>query len=133
MATMLYKVASADYTLRCKVGEVAMAKIESQLLKGTLENAILMIIAHGETYAYALLAQLKDAGFGEIPEGTVYPLLLKLKRNGLIVAHRRAMATGPDRKYYQITAAGQMQIAAFLPQWQQLVDAMGRLIDKEEG
>lgn len=109
-----------------------MAKIETQLLKGTLDHAILMIIAQGETYGYALLQQLRDAGFGAIPEGTVYPLLLKLQRNGLIQAHRHATATGPDRKYYRITAAGQAQLAVFLPQWTQLVAAMNQLIATQE-
>ncbi|WP_262314592.1 PadR family transcriptional regulator [Lacticaseibacillus parakribbianus] len=111
-----------------------MVKISSQLLKGTLENAILMIIAQGETYGYALLEQLTDAGFGKIPEGTVYPLLLKLQRNGLIHAVRHASTTGPDRKYYQLTPHGAAQLRAFLPQWRQLKTAMGKLVathDKE--
>ncbi len=110
-----------------------MAKIETQMLKGMLENAILMIIAQGETYGYALLQQLADAGFGTIPEGTVYPLLLKLQRNGLIEAQRRAMAVGPDRKYYRLTEAGANQIQTFLPQWQQLATAMTTLIKQQEG
>ena len=109
-----------------------MAKIETQMLKGMLENAILMIIAQGETYGYALLQQA-DTGFGTIPEGTVYPLLLKLQRNGLIEAQRRAMAVGPDRKYYRLTAAGAGQIQTFLPQWQQLATAMTTLINQQEG
>ncbi len=110
-----------------------MAKISSQLLKGVLENAILMIIARGETYGYALMQQLAEAGLGAIPEGTVYPLLLKLQRNGLIVAERHASTTGPDRKYYQVTTAGRAQVTAFLPEWRQLVEAMTALIRKEQG
>lgn len=110
-----------------------MTKISSQLLKGVLENAILMIIARGETYGYALIQQLAEAGFGSIPEGTVYPLLLKLQRNGLITAERHASTTGPDRKYYQLTSAGHEQVMAFLPEWQQLVEAMMTLIRKEQG
>ncbi|WP_155287491.1 PadR family transcriptional regulator [Lacticaseibacillus zhaodongensis] len=110
-----------------------MSKIETQMLKGTLDNAILMIIAQGETYGYALLQQLGDAGFGEITEGTVYPLLLKLQRNGWISAQRHATATGPDRKYYRITADGEAHLAEFLPQWTQLVVAMNRLIARQEG
>ncbi|WP_179394224.1 PadR family transcriptional regulator [Lacticaseibacillus absianus] len=109
-----------------------MTKISSQLLKGVLEHAILMMIAQGETYGYALMQQLATDGFGPIPEGTVYPLLLKLQRNGLITAARHASTTGPDRKYYQITAAGRAQVATFLPEWQQLVGAMTALIQKEQ-
>lgn len=110
-----------------------MIKISSQLLKGVLENAILMIIAREETYGYALMQQLAAAGFGLIPEGTVYPLLLKLQRNGLITAQRHASTTGPDRKYYRVTEAGHAQVAAFLPEWQQLVAAMTALIQKDRG
>ncbi|WP_225047838.1 PadR family transcriptional regulator [Lacticaseibacillus kribbianus] len=102
------------------------------MLKGTLENAILMIIGQGETYGYALLEQLADAGFGAIPEGTVYPLLLKLQRNGLVHAVRHASATGPDRKYYRLTPQGAAQLDEFLPQWRQLQTAMGKLIASRE-
>lgn len=62
----------------------------------------------------------------------MHPLLLKLQRNGLIEAQRRAMALRPDCKYYRLTAAGADQNQTFLPQWQQLAAAMTNLINQQE-
>ncbi len=104
-----------------------MAKIPSQLLKGTLEGALLMIIGRGETYGYALQETLAELGFGQVPEGTIYPLLLKMQRNKQIEAVRHPSASGPDRKYYHLTATGEASIAEFLPSWRQLVGAMAQL------
>ncbi|MCI1986026.1 MAG: PadR family transcriptional regulator [Lactobacillus sp.] len=109
-----------------------MAKIPSQLLKGTLEGALLLIIARGETYGYAVQTTLAELGFGTVPEGTIYPLLLKMQKQGLIAAERHASKTGPDRKYYHLTAAGQTAIASFVPRWQQLAQAMARLVEAKD-
>ncbi|WP_461213531.1 PadR family transcriptional regulator [Lacticaseibacillus sp. GG6-2] len=106
-----------------------MTKIPSQLLKGTLEGALLMIIAQGETYGYAICKQFETRGFGAIPEGTVYPLLLKMQKRQLISATRHRSKTGPDRKYYRLTPAGEQAIADFVPSWLQLVGAMGDLME----
>lgn len=109
-----------------------MAKIPSQMLKGTLEGALLLIIARGETYGYAIQSTLADLGFGDIPEGTVYPLLLKMQKNGVIKAERHKMPHGADRKYYHLTQAGLTAIAEFLPSWRQLVQAMGKLTEGDD-
>ncbi|ERL64067.1 hypothetical protein L248_1600 [Schleiferilactobacillus shenzhenensis LY-73] len=98
------------------------------MLKGILEGAILMIMAQGETYGYGLHETLADLGFGDIPEGTIYPLLLKLQKNGQIVGVRHPSATGPDRKYYHLTPLGEDAVTAFQGQWQQLAGAMTALI-----
>ena len=105
-----------------------MTKIPTQMLKGILENAILLIIDQGETYGYALQQQLVQNGFGNIPQGTIYPLLLKLQHQELIKAHKKSSSTGPERKYYQSTPKGQQQLKVFLPHWQQLQQAMSKLM-----
>ena len=71
--------------------------------------------------------KLGTLGFGNIPEGTIYPLLLKLQKNKLIVGVRRPTGNGPDRKYYHLTDAGQDALADFQQQWQQLAQAMAQL------
>lgn len=108
-----------------------MAKIPTQMLKGILENAILLIIAQGETYGYALQQQLAQNGFGNVPEGTIYPLLLKLQQQGWVQGYKKVSNTDPDRKYYQITLQGQQQLQIFMPQWQQLQHAMARLMEQQ--
>lgn len=106
-----------------------MGKIPSQLLKGTLEGALLLIIARGATYGYEISRQLEMQGFGAVPEGTVYPLLLKMQKKHLIAGVRYASASGPDRKYYHLTAEGKQEIAVFLRHWRQLAGAMASLME----
>lgn len=80
--------------------------IPSQMLKGTLEGCILGILSQKETYGYEISSQLAAYGFGTIPEGTIYPLLLRLEKNGLVSAAFRPSELGPKRKYYSLTPAG---------------------------
>ena len=80
--------------------------ISSQMLKGTLEGCILAIIKQKETYGYEISQKLNEYGFGKIAEGTIYPLLLRLEKNGLILATYRQSDQGPKRKYYSITEIG---------------------------
>ena len=60
--------------------------IPSQMLKGTLEGCILAVISKDEIYGYEISRQLGEYGFGSIAEGTIYPLLLRLEKNGLVTA-----------------------------------------------
>ena len=65
---------------------------QAQLRKGTLEGCILKIIDREPTYGYAIATTLRDCGFADLTEGTLYPLLLRLERKGLIAAEYRALA-----------------------------------------
>ena len=75
---------------------------QAQLRKGTLEGCILKIIDREPTYGYAIATTLRDSGFADLTEGTLYPLLLRLERKGLIAAEYRAGSGGPSRKYYRL-------------------------------
>ena len=68
---------------------------QAQLRKGTLEGCILKIIDREPTYGYAIATTLRDSGFADLTEGTLYPLLLRLERKGLIAAEYRAGSGGP--------------------------------------
>ena len=67
---------------------------QAQLRKGTLEGCILKIISREPTYGYAIAATLRESGFADLTEGTLYPLLLRLERKGLIAAEYRAGSGG---------------------------------------
>ena len=71
----------------------------AQLMKGVLEGCVLSIIARGETYGYEILGVLAEAGFEELGEGTLYPVLTRLDKNGLIVCRKAKSPLGPVRKY----------------------------------
>ncbi|MEG0527017.1 MAG: PadR family transcriptional regulator [Longicatena sp.] len=101
--------------------------IPSQMLKGILDSCILQVIQHKETYGYEISLQLKEFGFGEISEGTIYPLLLRLEKNGLIKAVYRESALGPKRKYFSLTSLGEQELFSFVTQWNELRNAVDAL------
>ena len=99
----------------------------SQMRKGILEGCILAIISLQETYGYEISRQLQQYGFGEIAEGTVYPLLLRLEKQQYITAAYRQSEIGPKRKYYQITEAGKREMYTFFQNFAQLSQSIARL------
>ena len=107
--------------------------IPSQMLKGTLEGCVLAVIGERETYGYEISQQLERFGFGRIAEGTIYPLLLRLEKNGLVEAVYRQSEVGPRRKYYRLTAAGERELAAFIQNYQALSRAVDNLLRETKG
>lgn len=105
----------------------------AQLRKGTLEGCILKIISRKATYGYAIAATLRESGFDDLTEGTLYPLLLRLERKGLIAAEYRAGSGGPSRKYYQLTPDGAQCLAEFVAAWQTTGAAVNRILQDKEG
>lgn len=106
---------------------------QAQLRKGTLEGCILKIIDREPTYGYAIATTLRDSGFADLTEGTLYPLLLRLERKGLIGAEYRAGSGGPSRKYYQLTPDGAQCLAEFVAAWQTTGAAVNRILQDKEG
>lgn len=90
---------------------------KAQLLKGILEGCILKIIGSSETYGYEIVTKLQEYDFIDIKEGTLYPLLLRLEKKGLIQGIFKESPLGPKRKYYHLTADGQKYIETFYQNW----------------
>lgn len=107
--------------------------IPSQMLKGTLEGCILAILSQKETYGYEISRQLAAYGFGTIPEGTIYPLLLRLEKNQLVAAAYRPSELGPKRKYYSLTPAGEEELQRFIQNYTELSHAVSRLLAHWKG
>lgn len=107
--------------------------IPSQMLKGVLEGCVLAIIAQNETYGYEISQQLERYGFGKITEGTIYPLLLRLEKNGRLEAVYRASDVGPKRKYYHLTDAGREELAQFVSDFGEMAAAVQTLLNDEGG
>ena len=82
-------------------------------------------------YGYELIQSLKETGFDKIVAGTVYPLLQKLEKQGVIVGEMRPSPDGPDRKYFSLTKEGRERLEEFWNQWQDLVIKVERV--KKEG
>jgi len=105
--------------------------------KGILQYCILSIISRGEIYASDIIGELKKARL-LIIEGTLYPLLTRLKNNGLLSYVWKESTSGPPRKYYQITPAGTEVLNKLDTTWAELVFAVqsstaGRVDRKGDG
>lgn len=85
----------------------------AQLLRGVLEGCVLAVIARGETYGYEILAELEMAGFEDLLEGTLYPVLTRLEKKKLISCRKAKSPYGPIRKYYSITSEGESYYKEF--------------------
>lgn len=101
--------------------------IPSQMLKGTLEGCILKIIHSEETYGYEISQKLQAYGFGDISEGTIYPLLLRLSKADLVAPIYKDSNAGPKRKYFQITEKGKIELEIFERHWSEMENAVNHL------
>ena len=86
---------------------------ESQLLRGILEGCVLSVISQGETYGYEILSKLEENGFETLFEGTLYPVITRLEKKGLISCRKEKSPYGPMRKYYSITESGEKMLDDF--------------------
>ena len=103
----------------------------TQILKGILEGCILNIISKEETYGYELLIKLKNNGFNDMVEGTVYPLLLRLEKKELIISEKRKEQNGMFRKYFYVTEAGIKELDDFKIYWDKLYVNVNKILSEE--
>lgn len=96
---------------------------QTQMRKGILDYCILSIISRGEIYASDIIAALKKAEL-LVVEGTLYPLLTRLKNNGLLSYTWKESTSGPPRKYFQITAEGEEVLKRLDVTWKELLYAV---------
>jgi len=97
---------------------------QTQMRKGILEYCVLSIIARGEIYASDIIAELRSAKL-LVVEGTLYPLLTRLKNNGLLSYNWVESTSGPPRKYYSLTEVGKEILTQLDQTWQELAYAVG--------
>jgi PadR family transcriptional regulator PadR len=101
---------------------------DPQLLKGVLSSLLLRLLADRESYGYELVGRLRELGVDGVAEGTVYPALARLEREGRITARLIASRSGPARKYYRPTEAGYHALADGTARWLALADAVTRAL-----
>ncbi|HEY5584593.1 MAG TPA: PadR family transcriptional regulator [Ruminiclostridium sp.] len=103
----------------------------SQLLKGILEGCILKIISKKETYGYELYTSLKTNGFNDLSEGTLYPLLIRLEKNELLLSVSRDSPLGPKRKYYSLTKIGEGELLDFCMSWNKISKSVNKILEDD--
>ncbi len=96
---------------------------KAQMRKGVLEYCILSILQYGDAYTSEILSELKDAKL-LVVEGTVYPLLTRLKNVGLLSYRWEESTSGPPRKYYALTETGKLFLNELTTTWSELVEAV---------
>jgi PadR family transcriptional regulator, regulatory protein PadR len=101
----------------------------AHLRRGTLEFCVLAALRRGERYALDLVHDLGRDGTLLTSEGTLYPLLSRLRRDGLVSTEWRESPSGPPRRYYNVTPAGRAALAAFESQWRRWVAAVDAVLE----
>jgi PadR family transcriptional regulator, regulatory protein PadR len=96
----------------------------SQLLRGVLDLCLLAVVDEESAYGYEMTKRLRARGLSIVGEGSIYPLLGRLERDGLVDTHRAASDGGPPRKYYRTSRAGQRELAAGVSEWRAARDAI---------
>ncbi|MGN8645070.1 PadR family transcriptional regulator [Gracilibacillus sp. HCP3S3_G5_1] len=103
----------------------------TEMLKGVLEGCVLEIISRGETYGYEITQHLRELGFTDVVEGTVYTITMRLEKNNLVDIEKKRSSVGPPRKFYTLNAEGQKQLETFWAKWDFISSKMNELKTKE--
>jgi PadR family transcriptional regulator PadR len=96
----------------------------SELRRGVLEHCVLAVVRDNESYGFDIVRTLSRNGGLVTSEGTIYPLLARLRRDGLVTTNWRESETGPPRRYYRITTDGQHALDLFIAAWQNFRSAV---------
>lgn len=89
----------------------------SQLRRGVLEFCVLSLLQDGDRYSYEIVHALGQVEGLVTSEGTLYPLLSRLRKDGTVATTWRESASGPPRRYYRLTSSGASRLAAFVEEW----------------
>ncbi len=100
----------------------------TQLRRGALEHCVLALLADGERYGYDLVMELSTAGL-LASEGTMYPLLSRLRKDALVNTTWRESDSGPPRRYYSLTQAGADAVEAFREAWEQFSTSVNLILN----
>lgn len=104
-----------------------MGKQMTEMLKGTLEGIVLAILLLRPAYGYEIAARLRDQGFSDIAEGTVYALLVRFEQKGLVDVEKVPSEKGPPRKVYALNARGRDYLDEFWRTWRFLAARLEQL------
>ena len=101
----------------------------AQMRRGAIEYCVLALLRDKELYGFEITRTLSQADGLVTSEGTVYPLLSRLRQDGLVDTFWQESPQGPPRRYYRLTKDGQMALNAFLVQWRIFRDTVDSLVE----
>jgi PadR family transcriptional regulator, regulatory protein PadR len=103
----------------------------AQMRKGTLQYCVLALLVEDERYGFDLVRSLAEKDGMVTSEGTIYPLLSRLRRDGLVETTWRESSSGPPRRYYQLTKSGLAALEAFKAEWGPFRDAVDHFVERK--
>ena len=103
----------------------------TEMLKGTLEGIVLAILASQPAYGYQITARLRDHGFADLVEGTIYAVLVRIEQKRLVDVEKVPSEKGPPRKVYSLNTGGQEQLEEFWRTWSFLAERIEQLRSKQ--
>lgn len=103
--------------------------IKSQMRKGMLEFCVLLLLSHGDAYVSQIISRMKSAHL-IVVEGTLYPLLTRLKNDGLLSYRWEESPSGPPRKYYMLTESGKLFLQELYGSWFEIAQTVNHLINE---
>lgn len=104
-----------------------MGKQTTEMLKGVLEGIVLAVLASRPAYGYEITAWLRERGFTDIAEGTIYAVLVRIEQRGLVDIEKVPSEKGPPRKVYTLNAAGRGALDEFWKTWSFLAERIEQL------
>jgi PadR family transcriptional regulator, regulatory protein PadR len=101
----------------------------TQLLHGVLDMCLMSIIDEEASYGYEMVHKLRNRGLDLASEGSIYPLLSRLQRQGMIEGYLVQSSEGPARKYYRMTAQGRAALSAWKQEWDRFSQAVDAVLE----
>jgi PadR family transcriptional regulator PadR len=101
----------------------------TEMLKGTLDLCLLAVMADGPAYGYEMTKRLRARGLTIVGEGSIYPVLGRLERDGLVETYRAASNGGPPRKYYRHSEEGKRSLESGVFEWRAARDAIDAVLE----
>ncbi|MBE6676282.1 MAG: PadR family transcriptional regulator [Ruminococcaceae bacterium] len=108
-------------------------KISKELLKGSTGTMILQLLSEQDMYGYMIIQQIEvrsDSVF-RMSEGSLYPILHAMEKDGLLEAYRQVSESGKERKYYRITPKGRLQLSLKLDEWKLFSSSVSKILGNE--
>ena len=104
----------------------------AQMRRGTLQYCVLSLLADEERYGFDLVRGLSELDGMVTSEGTIYPLLSRLRRDGLVESTWQESPSGPPRRYYRLSTAGRAALEAFRLEWRRFRDAVDHFVERTD-
>ena len=105
--------------------------VMSQLRRGTVEYCVLALLRDGERYGFELVRDLSAVDGLVTSEGTIYPLLTRLRKDQLVTTFWRESESGPPRRYYRLTEAGNAALDDFTKDWARFRDSVDAILSEK--